>query len=198
MAKKQRESKQTKDVDVVSQLECALRHPLAAALGAITGGVVPVLGRALAHGELGFAWNAGDRLLAAALVAVIAGCGLFSAISVYKFGLSAFGDGRKAVGFVAALDGVMLVSHGTASWVALALLVAINAVSNGCTIALARAATERRREADSRRSATRARNRAARWTTHRAATNGASAAGAPAETTAIARARARWVDADVG
>ena len=95
---------------------------------------------------------------------VIAGC--FSAISVYKFGRAAFGDARKALGFVLALEGVMLVSHGTTSAVALAVLVVINAVSNGSVIALSRDATKRRCEADARRAATRSRSRAgARGTT---------------------------------
>lgn len=146
-------------IDVVSQLECAVRHPRAAALGALLGGVVPWFARALAHGELPEAWRAGDRALALGTAVVVVGCCLFSVLTVYKFGLAAFGDARKAAGFVAALEGVMLVSHGTTSVVALAILVAVNAVTNGCTIAIAREATGRRAEADARRSATRARSR---------------------------------------
>ena len=149
-------------IDVVSQLECATRNPRAAALGALLGGIVPWFARALAHGELPEAWRAGDRALALGMVAVVIGCCMFSILTVYKFGLAAFGDARKAAGFVAALEGVMLVSHGTTSVVALLVLIAVNAVTNGCAIALAREATGRRTDADARRSATRARNRADR------------------------------------
>lgn len=149
-------------IDVVSQLECAVRHPRAAALGALLGGVVPWFARALAHGELPDAWRAGDRALALGTATVVLGCCLFSVLTVYKFGLAAFGDARKAAGFVAALEGVMLVSRGTTSIVALLILVAVNAVTNGCSIALSREATGRRAEADARRSATRSRNREGR------------------------------------
>jgi hypothetical protein len=51
----------------------------------------------------------------------------------------------------------MLVSQGTTSTVALAILILINAVANGSVIALSRDATRRRCEADARRAATRAR-----------------------------------------
>jgi hypothetical protein len=93
------------------------------------------------------------------MLLVIVGCCLFSMLTVYKFGLAAFSDRRKAIGFVLALEGVMLVSRGATSLWALAILVAINAIANGCAIALAHDATRRRGEADQRRSATRARNR---------------------------------------
>lgn len=147
--------------DVVTQLVCAVRNPHAAAIGAVIGGLVPWFGRTLAHEEIPSAWSAGNHGIAAAMIAVVVGCGLFSGLSVYKFGRAAFGDARKALGFVLALEGVMLVSHGATSAVALAVLILINAVSNGSVIALARDATRRRCEADARRAATRARSRAA-------------------------------------
>lgn len=146
-------------VDVISQLECAVRQPQAAILGGLLGGAVPWFARTLAHGEIPEAWH-GNRTAAWLMIAVVLGCAAFSMLTVYKFGLAAFGDARKAVGFVLALEGVMLVSRGTTSVVALLLLVAINAIANGCVMALAREATGRRQEADARRSATRARNRA--------------------------------------
>jgi hypothetical protein len=62
---------------------------------------------------------------------------------------------------VLALEGVMLVSRGATSTMALVLLIVINALANGSVIALAHDATRRREEADARRSATRARNREA-------------------------------------
>lgn len=146
-------------VDVVSQLECAVKNPHAALIGALIGGLVPWFGRSLAHEDVSAAWTAGNLSLTALLVVVVLGCALFSALSVYKFGKAAFGDSRKAIGFVLALEGVMLVSHGMTSNVALAVLILLNAVANGSVIALSREATNRRREADARRAATRARGR---------------------------------------
>ena len=148
--------------DVVTQLECAVRNPHAALIGALIGGLVPWFGRTLAHDQIPAAWSAGNTSLALTMVAVVLGCALFSALSVYKFGKAAFGDSRKALGFVLALEGVMLVSHGATSTVALAVLILINAVANGSVIALARDATRRQRDADTRRAATRARTRAGR------------------------------------
>jgi hypothetical protein len=146
--------------DVVSQLECAARNPHAAAIGALIGGLVPWFGRTLAHDQVPAAWSAGNTSLVMVMIAVVLGCALFSALSVYKFGKAAFGDSRKALGFVLALEGVMLVTTGATSTVALAVLVLINAVANGSVIALSRDATNKRREADARRVATRARSRA--------------------------------------
>jgi hypothetical protein len=145
--------------DVVTQLEVAFRNPHAAAIGAVIGGLVPWFGRTLAHGEIQGTWSS-NRPLALAMVAVVLGCGAFSGLSVYKFGKAAFGDPRKALGFVLALEGVMLVSHGVTSAVALGVLILINAVGNGSVIALARDATRRKQEADARGAATRATNRA--------------------------------------
>lgn len=145
----------TTTTDVVTQLEIALRNPHAAAIGALIGGLVPWFGRTLAHGEIQTAWSS-NHALALAMVVVVLGCGYFSGLSVYKFGLSAFGDQRKALGFVLALEGVMLVSHGLTSAVALGILILINAVANGSVIALARDATRRKRESDARGAATRA------------------------------------------
>lgn len=164
--KRSKRARETTDrsasTDVVTQLECAIRNPQAAAIGAVIGGLVPWFGRTLAHEEIPSAWSGGNHGLAWAMVVVVLGCACFSALSVYKFGRAAFGDPRKALGFVFALEGVMLVSHGATSAVALAVLVAINAVANGSVIALARDATRRRAEADARRVATRKSNRTPR------------------------------------
>ena len=148
--------------DVVTQLECAIRRPQATLIGALVGGLVPWFARTLAHVEVPAAWSAGHRGLAAVTIAVVLGCSLFSALTVYAFGRAVFGDPRKAVGFAIALEGVMLVSSGTTSAVALGVLVVINALGSGAVIAMARDATCRRREADARRAATRARSRTSR------------------------------------
>jgi len=147
--------------DVVSQLEIAIRRPQATLIGALVGGLVPWFARTLAHEEVPVAWSAGSHALVLVMLAVVLGCAIFSALTVYKFGRATFGDARKALGFTLALEGVMLVSHGTTSAVALAVLIAINALANGAGIALARDATCRRREADARRVATRAGSRTA-------------------------------------
>jgi hypothetical protein len=145
--------------DIVTQLEIAIKNPHAAAIGAVIGGLVPWFGRTLAHGEIQGTWSS-NRALGLTMVAVVLGCGVFSGLSVYKFGRTAFGDPRKALGFVLALEGVMLVSHGLTSAVALGVLILINAVSNGSVIALARDATRRKRDSDARGAAARATNRA--------------------------------------
>lgn len=155
--------------DVVTQLECAVRNPRAAALGAVIGGIIPWFARTLAHSQVPAAWAHGQHGIAAIMIAVVLGCACFSALTVYKFGRAAFGDARKAIGFVLALEGVMLVSTDSTSIVALVVLILINAVANGSIIALARDATRRRCEADARGAATRARNRiAASVPAHRA------------------------------
>jgi hypothetical protein len=170
MSKSSKRSKRSRGVvdrsattDVVTQLECAVKNPHAALIGALIGGLVPWFGRTLAHDQLPATWSSGSQGLAMVMLAVVLGCACFSAISVYKFGRAAFGDARKALGFVLALEGVMLVTTGATSNVALAVLILINAVANGSVIALARDATRRRCEADARRAATR-RSRTARGT----------------------------------
>jgi hypothetical protein len=169
MSKSSKRSKRSRGVvdrsattDVVTQLECAIRNPHAALIGALIGGLVPWFGRTLAHDQVPAAWSAGNTSLVAVMLAVVLGCALFSALSVYKFGKAAFGDSKKALGFVLALEGVMLVTTGATSAVALAVLILINAVANGSVIALSRDATRRRCEADARRAATRARSRSGR------------------------------------
>jgi len=163
MSKAKRSKRTRKSVDrsattdVVTQLECAFRNPHAALIGAVIGGLVPWFGRTLAHDQVPAAWSAGHTTLASVMLVVVLGCALFSALSVYKFGKAAFGDSRKALGFTLALEGVMLVSTGVTSAVALGVLVLINAVANGSVIALARDATCKRRESAKRASATRAR-----------------------------------------
>jgi len=157
-----REVDRSATTDVVSQLECAIRRPQATLIGALVGGLVPWFARTLAHEEVPAAWTAGDHALAVVMIAVVLGCACFSGLSVHKFGRATFGDARKAIGFTIALEGVMLVSRGATSAVALVALVAINALGNGSAIALARDAACRRREADARRAATRARSRSSR------------------------------------
>lgn len=151
----------TKHVDVMSQFSTAFANPAAAAVGAAIGGIVPWFAREVAHGELAAQWGS-DRTMAVVDLVIVLGCVLFSMTTVYGFGRAAFGNARKAAGFVMALEGVMLVTHGNIALVALVVLVTINAVTTGCVIALAHDKTNRRRADDQRRSATRASNRAVR------------------------------------
>lgn len=145
--------------DIVSQLESAAKQPHATLLGALIGGVVPWFARTLAHSQLPSAWDAGNFGLMAILLAVVLGCAVFSALTVFKFGCAAFGDKRKALGFTLALEGVMLVSTGATSTAALIVLITINALANGSVIALAREATCKQRAAIAKAAATRARKR---------------------------------------
>lgn len=155
-------SDKSASTDIVTQLECAIRRPQATLIGAVVGGLVPWFARTLAHDQLPAAWTSGSRGLAIVMLAVVLGCAVFSAITVYKFGCATFGDTRKALGFALAIEGVMLVSTGVTSAVALAVLIAINALANGASIALARDVTCRKREVAARRAATvRARSQAA-------------------------------------
>jgi DMSO reductase anchor subunit len=147
-------------VDIVSQLECAAKNPQATLIGALIGGVVPWFARTLAHDQLPSAWSHGNKALAMVMLVVVLGCALFSALTVYKFGRAAFGCQKKALGFTLALEGVMLVSTGTTSAAALAVLIGINALANGSVIALAREATCKRRAAVAKSAETRARRSA--------------------------------------
>jgi hypothetical protein len=142
-------------VDVVSQLECAIKRPQAALIGALVGGVVPWFARTLAHDQLPDAWTSGNRGLAMIMLAVVLGCAVFSALTVYKFGRATFGDKRKALGFVLAIEGVMLVASGVTSVAALVVLILINALANGSAIAMARDGTCKQRDAIARAAATR-------------------------------------------
>jgi hypothetical protein len=168
-SKRSKQSRGTVDLsattDVVTQLECAIRRPQATLIGALVGGLVPWFARTLAHEEVPSAWSAGNRSLAMVMIAVVLGCACFSAITVYKFGRATFGDKRKALGFVLAIEGVMLVSSGVTSAVALAVLIAINALANGSAIALARDATCRKRDAAARAATTRKSSRASKTST---------------------------------
>jgi len=165
MSKTRRSRRTVKDrsatTDIVSQIECSVRHPQATLIGALIGGVVPWFARSLAHEQVPAAWSAGNFSLIAIMIAVVLGCAIFSALTVYKFGCAAFGDARKAIGFTLALEGVMLVSTGGTSVAALVVLIAINALANGSVIALSREATCKQREAVARSAATRARGRSA-------------------------------------
>lgn len=122
---------------VVDQVRVALRpkNRLAALLGAILGGFVPIASYVLAHHEIapGTAWalQPAPWLVAGGLV--------YSAKTVFDWARAAFALRAKALGFVVLLEGVMTGSATRAlALAALVILVGINAVSAGCQLSLAR------------------------------------------------------------
>lgn len=120
----------------LAQLRVARRRPVAALLGA-TAGLVPVGVFELGHYEL-TSWSPLDCPKA---VIVYAGL-LFSALTVLGWSTDMFGSKVKALGFTALLEGIMMTADaGWLSAIALCYLVAINAVANGCRLALRDTAT---------------------------------------------------------
>jgi uncharacterized membrane protein len=99
---------------------------LATLVGCVLGGFVPLASYVLAH----------LPSPSTALWGLVVGGLLFSAKTVWQWGLLAFADPWKASGFVLLIEGVMVLSP--VPWLAvtaLALLVAINAIATGCTLA---------------------------------------------------------------
>src|SRR4051812_14757125 len=115
----------------LAQLRAARRKPIAAIIGA-TAGLVPVGVYEVGHHEL-TSWS---PLECPKSVIVYAGL-LFSALTVLGWSTNMFGSKAKALGFTLLLEGIMMTS--SAAWltaIALAYLVLINAVANGCRLAL--------------------------------------------------------------
>ena len=115
----------------LAQLRAAQRKPIAAVIGA-TAGLVPVGVYEVGHYEL-TSWSPLDCPKA---MIVYAGL-LFSALTVLGWSSNMFGSKAKALGFTLLLEGIMTTS--SAAWltaIALTYLVLINAVANGCRLAL--------------------------------------------------------------
>ncbi len=115
---------------------------LAAALGALVGGLVPVAAFTVAHGEVmppssfGGGWGGSLAFVLQIPVAIVLGCLLFSATSVYQWGKLAFGQTAKALGFVVLTEAILICSRTPwLTWVVLVYLVAINAIATACVIA---------------------------------------------------------------
>jgi len=128
------------DPGPLAQLRSATRSSLALTLGAALGGLVPCLTYVVAHvGEL--VHVEGGTVTAAPWThpawLLVAGGLLFSAKTVYAWTAAAFGDRLKALGFVALVEGVLLLSPSPAvAYVALAYLIVINALGTGARLAL--------------------------------------------------------------
>lgn len=115
----------------LAQLRAARRKPIAAIIGA-TAGLVPVGVYEVGHYEL-TSWSPLDCPRA---MIVYAGL-MFSALTVLGWSSNMFGSKAKALGFTLLLEGIMMTS--SAAWltaIALTYLVLINAVANGCRLAL--------------------------------------------------------------
>jgi len=127
--------------DVISQIRIAGANPLPLTIGALLGALVPVGTFTLWHEEI-TSWQDIRTIF-------FLGGLMFSAITVFRWGQRAYGSTPKAFFFVLLAEGLMSFSETT--WLslgALGYLVCINAVANGCNLAVAHAA---RREADAAR-----------------------------------------------
>lgn len=118
---------------VVAQVHSALRRKnlLPTIVGALFAGGVPVASYQTAHHDV----EANPWLWVA-----VAGCLLFSSITVFRWASLAFQSGAKALGYVVILEVVMTFSPTW--WLsagALAILVVINAIATGATLALGEA-----------------------------------------------------------
>jgi hypothetical protein len=121
----------TATTNPLAQLRAARRKPIAAIIGA-TAGLVPVGVYEVGHHEL-TSWS---PLECPKSMIVYAGL-LFSALTVLGWSTNMFGSKAKALGFTLLLEGIMMTS--SAAWltaIALTYLVLINAVANGCRLAL--------------------------------------------------------------
>lgn len=123
-------------LDVVGQIRLAFArgNRLAALVGVMLGGFVPVAVYVVWHRESGnFAGHERAWVLAA-------GGLLYSATTVFEWARMAFGSRVKAVGFVVLLEGVMVTN--STYWLALVAfgyLVAINGMATACTLSLGKA-----------------------------------------------------------
>lgn len=118
---------------IVSQVRAAFAPGarLAATIGLVFGGSIPIESFHVVHHELPLAEGA----LWWALLGLVAGGLVFSAKTVWQWAMMAFGDPWKATGFVVLQEGVLLLS--STSWLAygaLALLVGVNAVAAACRL----------------------------------------------------------------
>jgi len=131
--------------DIITQIHLALGkgYRLAAVIGALTGGGVTYCTHAMARGDLATTpWSDGHYAWFLGRLALVLGGLLFSIVTTYGFGRAAFGSGWLAVGFLVLMDGVMVASsQPSLEWFATGILIAIEAVTTGCTVARGRMAT---------------------------------------------------------
>lgn len=121
MAIKKKVTPAPRDYSILSELRALRGQRLASVVGAIVGAVVPVLVYRIAH------YHAGDT---PALWLIVAGGLLFSASSVYSWGLRLFGGAwYKAGGFTVLIELSTVFVQGWESKLALSILILINGVN---------------------------------------------------------------------
>lgn len=126
-----KKKEQPKPVGVVEELRMGMNNPQALITGLMLGAVVPFIVFMIVHHEL-----TPTPLWRQPLAYVAAGGLLFSARSVFAWGCQAFGSPMLAAGFVACLEGAMVLSNSpTVIYMGLAYLVAINAAHKGAYMA---------------------------------------------------------------
>lgn len=118
---------------ILEQWRAARRHPIAALLGGLLGGFVPLAAYRTTHGDLQVQ---SMRDLLQPLVPIVGACLLFSVRTVWQWGGAAFGERIKAACLVVAIEGMMVLSP--TPWLALLALlylICINAVATACILA---------------------------------------------------------------
>jgi hypothetical protein len=120
MAIKKKTTPAPRDYSILSELRALRGQRLASLVGAIVGAVVPVLVYRIAHHHAG---------VTPALWLIVAGGLLFSASSVYSWGLRLFGAWYKAGGFTVLIELSTVFVQGWESKLALSILILINGVN---------------------------------------------------------------------
>jgi VIT1/CCC1 family predicted Fe2+/Mn2+ transporter len=105
---------------ILTQLRSLRKNKLAAFIGILVGAVIPVIIYRIAHNHVA---------AAPALWMIVAGGLVFSGTSVYSWGLKLFGSWYKAGGFTVLLELTTVFIHGWESYIALGVLIAINATN---------------------------------------------------------------------
>lgn len=125
-----------KDYSILSQLRGLRSQWLATAIGGIIGAIVPVLVFRIAHYHVE---------ATPALWLIVAGGLLFSASSVYGWGLKLFGGAwYKAGGFTLLIELSTVFVQGWESYVALSVLCLINAVNMAHALVVGNRAAKRK------------------------------------------------------
>jgi hypothetical protein len=121
MNKKTKAISVAKDYSILSQLRGLRGQRLATSIGCVIGAIVPLLVYRIAH------YHVSDT---PALWLIVAGGLLFSASSVYGWGLKLFGGAwYKAGGFTLLIELSTVFVQGWESYIALSVLCLINAVN---------------------------------------------------------------------
>lgn len=120
------------NMSIMKQVRTATRGSRLAVFGGfLLGGLIPAASFLVAHNEVTSPTGS-----PAPFVIVLGGL-MFSALTVFQWGRSAFQSTWKALGFVTLTEGVMVFSGQQAlSVVCLAYLVVINGLATGCRLAI--------------------------------------------------------------